>query len=94
MTATTRRNVGLTQMLSERRRELQDDVQSRIRNGRTDRPTEVRDDLEMSDADISEDIELALLQMRAQTLTRIDEALLLLHAGRVRVLCRLRRRNS
>ena len=68
-------------MLSERRRELQDDVQSRIRNGRTDRPTDVRDDLEVSDADIWEDIELALLQMRAETLTRIDQALFLLDAG-------------
>ena len=81
MTDATLRNADLRQMLLERRCELRDDVQSRIRNGRTDRPIEVRDDLEVSDADISEDIELALLQMRAQTLTRIDEALLLLQAG-------------
>jgi DnaK suppressor protein len=60
---------------------MQDDVQSRIREGRTDRPNEVRDDLEVSDADIQGDIELALLQMRAETLTRLDEALVRLDAG-------------
>jgi DnaK suppressor protein len=82
MTDTTMRNAGLRRMLSERRREMQDDVQSRIRDGRTDRPNEVRDDLEVSDADIQGDIELALLQMRAETLIRIDEALVRLDAGK------------
>ena len=82
MTDTAIRNVGLRHMLSERRREIQDEVQSRIRDGRTDRSKEVRDDLEHSDADIQGDIELALLQMRAETLTRIDEALVRLDAGK------------
>ena len=81
MTDATMRNADLRQMLSERRSEMQDDVQRRIRDGRTDRPKEVRDDLEHSDADSQGDIELALLQMRAQTLTRIDEALVRLDAG-------------
>jgi DnaK suppressor protein len=58
------------------------DVQGRIRHGRTDRSNEVRDDLEVSDADLQGDIELALLQMRAETVTRIDEALVQLDAGR------------
>jgi RNA polymerase-binding transcription factor len=75
------RKAGLRQMLSERRREMQDDIHSRIRDGRTDRPNDVRDDLEVSDADIQGDIEFALLQMRAETLTRIDEALVRLDAG-------------
>ena len=82
MTETAIRNADLRHMLSERRREMQDDVQSRIRDGRTDRPKEVRDDLEHSDADIQGDIEFALLQMRAETLTRIDEALVRLDAGK------------
>ena len=81
MTDTAIRNADLRHILSARRREMQDEVQSRIRDGRTDRPTEVRDDLEHSDADIQEDIELALLQMRAEALTRIDEALVRLDAG-------------
>lgn len=69
-------------MLSERRREMQDDIQSRIRDKRTGRTIEMGDDLEQSDADIQGDIEFSLLQMRAETLTRIDEALLRLDAGK------------
>jgi DnaK suppressor protein len=82
MTNTANRNADLRQMLFERRREMQDEVQRRIRNGRVDRPKEVRDDLEHSDADIQGDIELSLLQMRSETLTRIDEALVRLDAGK------------
>jgi RNA polymerase-binding transcription factor len=81
MTDTTVRHAELRQMLSERRREMLGKVQSRIRDGRSDRPNEVRDDLENSDADIQGDIEFALLQARAETLARIDEALLRLDAG-------------
>jgi len=80
MIDTTTRQAGRRQILIERRREMQDDVGIRIRHGRTDRPDEVRDDLELSDADVQGDIELALLQMRAETLTRIDEALVRLDA--------------
>ena len=82
MTKTTTRNADLRRMLIERQREIQDDVRSRIRDGRTDRPIEVRDDLEHSDADIQRDIGFALLQMRAETLTRIEEALVRLDAGK------------
>lgn len=80
MTDTSARNDGLRQMLSERRREMQDDVQSRMRDARTARPNEVCDDLEVSDADNSGDLEFALLQMRVETVARIDEALLRLEA--------------
>ena len=82
MTDTTMRNADLRQMLIERRRELQEDVRSRIRGGRTDRPNDVRDDFETSDADIQGGIEFELLQMRSETLTRIDEALVQLDAGK------------
>jgi DnaK suppressor protein len=82
MTENTIRNADLSHMLRERRREMQEDIQSRIRGGRIDRPIEVRDDLEHSDADIQGDIEFALLRMRAKTLTRIDEALVRLDAGK------------
>jgi DnaK suppressor protein len=61
---------------------MQDDVKSRIRDGRTGRHKEVGDDLEQSDADVQGDIEFALLQMRAETLARIDEALIRLDAGK------------
>jgi DnaK suppressor protein len=82
MTDTSTRNSELRQMLTERQREMQGEVQRRIRDGRTDRPKEVRDVVEHSDADSRGDIEFALLQMRAETLARIDAALLRLDAGK------------
>src|SRR5258705_3550932 len=39
------------------------------------------DDVETSDADVQGDIELALIQLRAETLARIDEAIARLDAG-------------
>ena len=81
MAKRTKRSADLRRMLSERRQKIQGDVQTRIRGGRTDRPKEVRDDLEASDADIQGDLDMALLQMSAETLIRIDEALVRLDAG-------------
>ena len=81
MRDTSKRIAGLRQMLIARRREIQREVQGRIRDGRTDRTNDVRDEIEHSDADIQGDIGLALLQMRAATLTRIDEALVRIDAG-------------
>jgi DnaK suppressor protein len=80
MTDTAMRKAGLRQILSRHRKEMQDEVQSRIRDGR-DRSTDVRDDIEHSDADIQGAIEFALLQLRAETLTRIEQALVRLDAG-------------
>jgi DnaK suppressor protein len=68
-------------MLIERRRELQQDLQGRIREGRAGRANEGRDELEHSDDDSQGELDLALLQMRTETLTRIDEALKRLVAG-------------
>jgi DnaK suppressor protein len=82
MADTTIRNTDLRRMLFERQRAMRDEVQSRIRDGRTGRHKEVSDDLEYSDADVQGDIEYALLQMKAETLARIDEALVRLDAGR------------
>jgi DnaK suppressor protein len=65
VTDTAIRHADVRRTLSERRRELQDDVQSRILDRPTDRPTEV-----------------FALRIRAETLTRIDEALLRLDAGK------------
>ena len=81
MTDTTIRNTDLRHLLSTRRREMQDEVHRRSRDGRTGQPTEVRDATEHSDADFHEEMELALLQMRSDMLTRVDEALLRLDAG-------------
>ena len=75
----------LKRMLEERQRELTHEVQGRIRGVRADgaeKPHEVMDQGETSEVDIQEDIELALIQMKAETLNRINEALARLETGR------------
>src|SRR5687768_15967721 len=66
----------LKQMLEERQRELVAEVQGKIRGVRADgaeKPHEVMDQGETSEVDIQEDIELALIQMKAETLNKINE---------------------
>jgi RNA polymerase-binding transcription factor len=82
MTEASKRKADLRTILRERRREMQDDVQNRIRDRRAGRSIEVRDDLEHSDADSQGDLALALLQMRTEALARIDEALARLEANK------------
>lgn len=82
MTDSATRTADLRHILGERRREMQGHVHSRIRDGRTRRTAEGRDDLEHCEAASQGDITLALLQMRTETLARIDEALTRLDAGK------------
>ena len=67
----------LKQMLDDRRRELMNEVQGRIRDVRTEgvKDREVLDQGESSEVDIQEDIEFALIQMKSETLNKINEAL-------------------
>jgi DnaK suppressor protein len=74
MTDTVSRRDHLRDMLHARRRETQDHVRARIRDGRTARPAPGGDDLDHSGAASQGDLELTLLQMRAETLVRIDAA--------------------
>lgn len=78
---TATRRADLKQILIERQREVQDDVQNRMRGGRTDQTHGMGDQVDRSDAHIQGDIEFALLQLRAETLGRISEALVRLEAG-------------
>lgn len=78
----TERNVELRRMLMGRRAELQAEVETGIRVGRAGRPKEGGDMLEDSDAATQGDIALSLLQMRAEMLNRINQAILRLDAGR------------
>ena len=80
--ATGVRNADLRRMLTLRRDELRAEVESGIRVGRSGRPKEGGDNLEDSDAATQGDITLSLLQMRAEMLTRIEQALVRLDAGR------------
>ena len=73
------RYAELTRILEERRREIMDQVQEKIRDVRTESPNSptqgVLDAAESSEADIQDEIEFALIQMKAETLNKIDEAL-------------------
>jgi DnaK suppressor protein len=73
----------LKKMLEDRRRELMNEVQGKIRDARSDstKEREVLDQGESSEVDIQEDIEFALIQMKAETLTKIDAALRRLDEG-------------
>jgi DnaK suppressor protein len=73
----------LKKMLEERRRELLSEVQGRIRDVRLDgsKDRDVLDQGESSEVDIQEDIEFALIQMKSETLTKIDAALRRLEEG-------------
>lgn len=75
----------LKRMLEERRREILSEVQGRIRDQREadawGKVNEVLDAGESSEADIQEDIEFALIQMKAETLTKINDALGRLEEG-------------
>jgi DnaK suppressor protein len=75
----------LKQMLENRRRELQAEVQGKMRDvratGEVTKLSEVFDAVESSEADIQEDIELALIQMKAETLSKVDDALARLEQG-------------
>jgi len=79
----TSRYSELRTMLENRRRELVTEVQGRIRDVRADgnREREVLDQGESSEVDIQEDIEFALIQMKSETLNKIDAALRRLEDG-------------
>lgn len=76
----------LKRMLEERRRELQAAVQGKMRDVRSEgtwggKLNEVFDAVESSEADIQDDIEFALIQMKSETLNKINDALTRLDQG-------------
>jgi DnaK suppressor protein len=79
------RRAELRRSLEERRSELVAKLHERMRTMRAEH--EIREiqggleDGEVSEVDIQEDIDLALIQMRAETLSRIDESIARLEAG-------------
>ena len=66
-------------ILEERRREIMSEVQGRMRDVRAEGAGStvqgVLDAAESSEMDIQDEIEFALIQMKAETLNKIDEAL-------------------
>jgi DnaK suppressor protein len=82
--STSGRYEELRKILEDRQRDILTEVQGRIRGVRaegSDKPHEVMDPGETSEVDIQEDIEFALIQMKAETLNKINEALSRLEEG-------------
>jgi DnaK suppressor protein len=71
----------LKQMLIDRRREIDDRLRS-IRSGLPAQLDDVQDVEEQSVSDLFQEMDFAVMQMKADTLAKIDEALLRLEDGR------------
>src|SRR5436190_15451692 len=76
----------LKRMLEDRRREIRAEVQGKMRDVRAEgawggKSSEVLDAVESSEADIQDDIEFALIQMKSETLNKIQDALARLEQG-------------
>ena len=81
----TGRYSELKQILEGRRLEIIAEVKDKMRDVRSEGavvPRQgVRDEVESSEADIQDDIEFAVLQMKTETLNKVGEALLGLDIG-------------
>jgi DnaK suppressor protein len=79
------RYAELKGILEDRRREILAEVQEKMRDVRAEGASGegkgVLDAAETSEADIQDDIELALIQMKSETLHKIEEALARLEEG-------------
>jgi DnaK suppressor protein len=79
------RYADLKTMLDDRRRELQAEVQGKMRGAREEglggKLNEVLDAVESAEADIQEEIEFALVQMKSETLNKVNDALARLEQG-------------
>jgi DnaK suppressor protein len=76
----------LKKMLEDRQREIQAEVQGKMRDVRAEgawggKQSEVFDAVESSEADIQDDLEFALIQMKSETLNKITDALKRLEQG-------------
>ena len=74
----------LKQILEDRRREILAAVKTKIKDVRAEGSSGIMhavDAAETSESDIQDDIEFALIQMKAETLNKIDEALRRLEEG-------------
>ena len=78
--AHSERHRALKGMLEERRQEILDKLRT-IREAMPDQRLDVQDAEEQAVTDFAKDMEFALVQMKADTLSRIDEAMRRLEAG-------------
>src|SRR4026207_2110003 len=80
------RDAELKQMLDDRRREIQAEVQGKMRGVREEgswggKLNEVLDAVESAEADIQDELEFALVQTKSETLNKINDALGRLEQG-------------
>ena len=77
------RYAELRKMLELRRQQLLSEMQGKMRDVRADggRERDVLDQGESSEVDIQDDIELALIQMKSETLNKVNQALRRLEDG-------------
>lgn len=80
------RSSELKRMLEDRQREIQAEVQVKMRDVRAEgtwggKHKDVLDAVESSEADIQDEIEFALIQMKSETLSKINDALTRLREG-------------
>jgi DnaK suppressor protein len=80
------RYAELKDMLDERRREIHAEVQGKMRGVREEgswggKLNEVLDAVESAEADIQEELEFSLVQMKSETLNKITDALTRLEQG-------------
>jgi DnaK suppressor protein len=68
-------------MLREGQREMQSVLHRRVRHTRPDGPNGGLDETEQAELDIQDDIEVAMIQFKGDTLRRVHEALVHLDAG-------------
>ena len=78
--AHNQRYESLKLMLEERRQEIVDKLRT-IREAMPDQRLDVQDAEEQAVTDFAKDMEFALVQMKADTLSRIDEAMRRLETG-------------
>jgi DnaK suppressor protein len=83
--STRPRRAELRQFLEARRKAVDESIRERLASFREERATADhvggQDEGEVSEADVQEDIELALVQLRRETVERIDAALTRLDHG-------------
>jgi len=84
--ASRSRYADLKDMLDERRREIHAEVQGKMRGVREEgswggKLNEVLDAVESAEADIQEELEFSLVQMKSETLNKITDALVRLEQG-------------
>lgn len=84
-TTKIRREELLRAMLEQHRVSLKDEVHGGLRRVRADvseRALDSQDNVELADNDLQDELRLSLIQMKAETLDRIEEALACLEEGR------------